>query len=292
MNAVAEASTAAVAAAPREPKIYSPQLWFGVTTLIIVAGWLVPLRDYLTPRSGIGYWLGIVGGSLMVLLLLYPARKRIPGFTAIGSVRSWFQIHVVLGVIGPVCILYHCGYRLGATNSNVALWSMLVVAGSGVVGRYLYARIHHGLYGHKATLAELRADADRLRSEAVGAGRLLPQLGPRVDRAERLIAISIPLLPKALSALLFWQFGRWYLRRYITRALLGAAVGSMTIEEHRSAFGSAANRYSDLRLTAARRVAEFESCERLFSLWHVLHLPMFGMLLVAGIVHVIAVNVY
>jgi hypothetical protein len=28
------------------------------------------------------------------------------------------------------------------------------------------------------------------------------------------------------------------------------------------------------------------------SLWHVLHLPLFFMLLVAGIVHVISVNVY
>jgi hypothetical protein len=39
-------------------------------------------------------------------------------------------------------------------------------------------------------------------------------------------------------------------------------------------------------------VAAFEAYERLFSLWHVLHLPLFFMLLIAGIVHVIAVNVY
>jgi hypothetical protein len=32
--------------------------------------------------------------------------------------------------------------------------------------------------------------------------------------------------------------------------------------------------------------------EGLFSLWHVLHLPLFFMLLIAGITHVVAVNVY
>jgi hypothetical protein len=39
-------------------------------------------------------------------------------------------------------------------------------------------------------------------------------------------------------------------------------------------------------------VAEYRVYERLFSLWHVLHLPLFFMLLAAGIVHVIAVHVY
>ena len=43
---------------------------------------------------------------------------------------------------------------------------------------------------------------------------------------------------------------------------------------------------------AARRVAEFESCERLFSAWHILHMPLFVMLVIVGIVHVIAVHVY
>jgi hypothetical protein len=43
---------------------------------------------------------------------------------------------------------------------------------------------------------------------------------------------------------------------------------------------------------AARRVAEFEACERLFAAWHVLHLPLFVMLVIVGIVHVIAVHVY
>jgi hypothetical protein len=50
--------------------------------------------------------------------------------------------------------------------------------------------------------------------------------------------------------------------------------------------------YIERRLDASRRVIEFRTYERLFSLWHILHLPLFFMLLAAGIVHVIAVNVY
>jgi hypothetical protein len=50
--------------------------------------------------------------------------------------------------------------------------------------------------------------------------------------------------------------------------------------------------YVDRRLAATRRVAQFEGYERLFSLWHALHIPLIFMLIIAAVVHVIAVNVY
>jgi hypothetical protein len=53
-----------------------------------------------------------------------------------------------------------------------------------------------------------------------------------------------------------------------------------------------ANAYIDRRLAATQRVAAFQGYERLFSLWHALHIPLIFMLLIAAIVHVIAVNVY
>src|SRR5205814_2919423 len=77
---------------------------------------------------------------------------------------SWFRFHMVLGIGGPLCILYHCNFSTGATNSNVALFSMLTVAGSGIIGRYIYAHIHNGLYGRKLEFGELRAGAYSLRS--------------------------------------------------------------------------------------------------------------------------------
>ena len=40
---------------------------------------------------------------------------------------------------------------------------MLTVAASGIVGRYLYAKIHMGLYGRKAEAKEILAEAESLR---------------------------------------------------------------------------------------------------------------------------------
>jgi pimeloyl-ACP methyl ester carboxylesterase len=183
-------------------------------------------------------------------------------------------------------------YHLGATNSNVALVSMLIVAGSGLVGRYLYSRIHYGVYGRKATLAELRAEAEQLKADASGAGRLLPEFAARLDAAEQRVASGVPLVPKALSAVILCRVGRSSLHRYVHRTLRAAAAASPAIAGHRRSFALAADRYADSRLTAARRLAEFENCQQLFSLWHVLHIPLFFMLLIAGVVHVIAVNIY
>jgi len=40
------------------------------------------------------------------------------------------------------------------------------------------------------------------------------------------------------------------------------------------------------------RLYDFAIYERLFSLWHVFHIPLFIMMVISGIVHVIAVHIY
>jgi hypothetical protein len=272
--------------------MHSTSIGMLVAAFVVAVGWMLPLRNYITPRSGLGYWLGIIGGSLMLLLLLYPLRKRVKIFSFVGSARIWFQIHMMLGVIGPVAIFYHCTYRMGATNSNVALWSMILVSSSGLVGRYLYSRIHFGLYGSRANLSEIHFQANKIKLEGTGAGRLLPRFAERLEAAEKSISLRLPGLPQALSAFVFWLFARIKIRLFIHNALNAAALNSNAVATQKGKLMSAAQRYAAARLAAARRVAEFQSCERLFGLWHLVHLPFFGMLMVAGIVHVFAVNLY
>jgi hypothetical protein len=67
---------------------------------------------------------------------------------------------------------------------------------------------------------------------------------------------------------------------------------SALIAKHAQRIAAVARSYSDRRLEAGRRMADYKMSARLFSLWHVLHIPLFFMLLIAGVVHVIAINVY
>ena len=108
--------------------------------LLGLLGWFLPLNNYLTPQSGAGYWMGIVGASMMLLLLTYSLRNRYRFLDWSPTLNRWFDAHMFLGLYGPLLILYHCKYHLGAFNSNMALWSMIIVSLSGVVGRFLYKR--------------------------------------------------------------------------------------------------------------------------------------------------------
>src|SRR6202023_408287 len=152
-------------------------------SVLLYLGWSTQTERYISPNRGVGYWLGIVGGSLMLLLLVYSLRKRWSWLKFLGSTPAWFRFHMVLGIAGPVCILYHSNFATGATNSNVALFSMLTVAGSGLIGRYIYARIHHGLYGSKLSLGELKTGAEGLRAHS-GAFGFLPQLVSKLESTE------------------------------------------------------------------------------------------------------------
>lgn len=263
---------------------------------LLCVGLLTPTQRYITPRSGVGYALGIIGGSLMLLLFLYSARKRFRWLRFLGPLAGWFRFHMVLGVLGPLCILYHSNFGLGAANSNIALWCMLTVAGSGLVGRYIYARIHHGLYGSKLTLADLRRGAEQLRA-APGHGASVPGLESQLEAIETPLLSTQRRLPmlavgRILAVGVLILRGRLRLHSYIRRNLRSAAAQSPGVAANRRQLRRAAFHHVDQRLSAARRVANFQAYERLFSAWHTLHLPLMIVMLIAGIVHVIAVNVY
>jgi hypothetical protein len=296
---------AAPRAAPRPTVKPQPQagrlltfdrVFFAAAALLLILGFTSPTERYLTPTRGVGYALGIIGGSLMLLLLVYSLRKRWSWLGFLGSTPAWFRFHMVLGVLGPLCILYHSNFGTGATNSNVALFAMLTVAGSGFIGRYFYAHVHYGLYGRKLELGELRAGADKLHSLS-GKMSFLPQLVGRIEASEqRLLDAGPHLAPlgfaKPLTVAVATVRERWRLHRYLRRALKAGARTSPVLASERRRLTRAARSYIDRRLAATKRVAAFAGYERLFSLWHALHIPLIFMLIIAAVIHVIAVNIY
>jgi hypothetical protein len=284
------------ATAKQPPRLRWPIIWTIVVTALIVWGMHARLERYITPQRGIGYWLGITGGSLMLLLLMYSARKRVSWLRWMGSIPAWFEFHMVLGVVGPLLILFHSNFSLGATNSNVALICMLLVAGSGVVGRYIYTRLHAHMDGNEDTLEQLKAVGGRLRTQTTSIA-FLPGLLDAVDRVESQFIIP----PKGSLARFLHLFSgpyrmaraRWALRQEIKHAVSKALMrDSPLIAKHAHRIAEVARRYADRRLEAGRRTSEYKMYARLFSFWHVLHIPLFFMLLIAGVVHVIAINVY
>jgi hypothetical protein len=296
--AAAKRTAAPAVARPehRKPLLSSGRVFFVLACVLLYFGWATQTERYITPKRGVGYSLGIIGGSLMLILLVYSLRKRWHWLRFLGSTPSWFRFHMVLGILGPLCILYHANFATGATNSNVALFAMLTVAGSGLAGRYIYAHIHHGLYGRKLELKDLRAGQEGLR-KAAGSISFLPELATRLEQAETRVLKSGPsgaLLGFVTPVLVAFASmrQRWQLHRYIRHSLSASARKSAVVAAEQKRLRQSAVGYVDRRLAATRRVAEFEGYERLFSLWHALHIPLIFMMIIAAIIHVIAVHVY
>lgn len=264
---------------------------------VLAAGWMQRDEEYLTPDSGTGYWLGIYGSLAMLLLLIYSFRKRNKAAGAIGSIRFWFRTHMMLGVIGPVLILFHSNFTLGPLNSNVALFAMVTVALSGAIGKYIYGKIHMGLYGRKAEAKELLAEAEKLKQY------LGEEMQAAVYVSRELNAFSDSIKDRTPTSAFgtLWAGAIMAVRARTLRARLVSEARRLIRIEGRSLGWSWRERrerqervtkvvrlYSD----AVLKAAELAFYERLFALWHILHLPLFFLMLLAGIVHVWAVHHY
>ena len=251
----------------------------------IYYGWLHRSDAWINPESGVGYALGIIGGSLMIILLAYPVRKRVRGNPRVGSVGFWFRFHMLLGLIGPLAILYHSRFSWGALNSAVALGAMLIVAGSGLIGRFLYARVHRGYSGRKLEVRSLREDIVAL-ADLLRAGGL---------DAEAVAQYYQPFEQKAVQAgASFWSSAK---------AVVGLGISSR-VAKHKAqrlirqvAVADPPRRAALLQgnaefFEAVRRATEFAFYDRMLRLWHLLHLPLFFLLVASAIMHIVAVHMY
>ncbi len=253
-------------------------------------------RSPFTPGSDVGYWIGVAGGVAMLLLFLYPLRKRWKRAAGWGRTRWWFSIHMVLGVAGPLLIVLHSTLHFGSLNATIAFASMTLVAISGIVGRYLYSRIHHGLYGQRTSLAEVRAEAgmgsDELRSELAFAPLVETRLELFAERAERIGRDGLTRPWRFfLLGIVVWRERRRSCDE-VTVLLQKRALAEGWTETKRTRRTRAARALVAQYLRAVQRLAQFTVFERLFSWWHVLHVPLVYMLVLCAIAHVIAVHMY
>lgn len=83
---------------------------------------------------------GLVGTGLMIIAAIYPMFRRFRAFRWLASNTMWFDFHLMAGTIGPMFIALHSALRLGSWVS-AAFWSMVIVALSGFIGRYLYTQV-------------------------------------------------------------------------------------------------------------------------------------------------------
>jgi hypothetical protein len=230
--------------------------------------YLTPLGErahhdgYWTWKSGgsAGRALGVAGSSMLLLLLLYSARKRIELLRGLGPLGRWLDVHIFLGVFGPLLIVLHSAFKVQGLVA-LSFWSMVAVALSGVAGRYLYLQIPRTRAGEALGLAELEA-ADRRLGQ-----RLRAEF--RLDEAQlaQLERLAVPeAAPGLAGTLVELSLGRARRRRRLRAFARGcrALPRPLLRELERVVLAQA---------LARQRLALWDRIHELFHYWNVLHKP-------------------
>jgi len=270
-------------------------LILGIAALAFGAWYAGKLKLY-DPDSPLAYNLGLVGGISMALLLLYPLRKRVRLMRSLLPLRYWFGAHMALGIFGPVLIMYHSNFQLHSKNGAIAFYAMMAVFLSGLVGRVIYRRIHQGLFGRKLTLEELKLRMGMSGENVHSRFHKLPKIEKRLQKFEqRALADNIGGAAKLFRALTSRPYSFWVRRRCLAelrRAIKKAAKKKNWSRAERSRRYIGGKYFINSYVEATNKVAQFGVFERMFSIWHIAHVPLIFLLLVTAIIHVIAVHMY
>jgi len=229
----------------------------------------------LKPGGRLGILYGIVGASLMVVMLVYSVRKRFRPLRKAGSLRYWLDFHIVCGVFGPLFILLHSSFKVGGLVA-VSFWSMVVVAGSGVLGRFLYLQIPRRRSGDELSLGEAEREIERLGVELRERFGVSAEALARLDRIAELYAPARTSLPLLLLRL---PVDGLRLRWALSRA---APAGA----DMPAAAARALRRVVRQRVGLGRRILLWNRLQELFHYWHVLHKPFALLMYLFMTVHV------
>ncbi len=264
--------------------------------LALALGWHNRDKFVITPEWGLGYWLGITGGVMFLLIFLYPLRKKAKILRDWGSVKIWFNAHMLIGLIAPTIIIFHTNFQLGARNSNIALYSMILVVISGLIGRYIYAQIHYGLFGKHADLAELTAISEVTRGQLGEAFGIAPVLENVLKRYEQKVLEKPANLVQSILRKLMIGVSSWttylILRRRLKPLIAARARQKGWSPAEEQDFYRKTCRTLAIHLATIRKVAVLNFYERLFAGWHMVHVVFFSLLIITGLVHVLAVHMY
>lgn len=236
--------------------------------------------DHLNIKPGgvRGHGLGILGTLMMLLLLTYSLRKRKRIFGQTGELSTWLNVHIFFGIMGPLFVILHTAFKLNGIVA-ISFWSMIAVALSGVLGRYLYLQIPRNISGQEIGLNSLQDTHDDLVNKITANYPISEQ---NLTSLEELLVGKLDpeiSLFKAMIVFGVSDFLRFSRTRRIKRVLkkqVGLSRGQiyklLTIIKKKSFLH--------------RKIIFWNKIHRLFHYWHVIHKPFAVVMYLIMIIHV------
>ena len=253
-------------------------------TLPMAARVRSPLHPWLKPAGYIGQSAGLLAVAIFIFLWLYPLRKKFRWLAFTGTIAKWLNVHVLSALALPLLVAVHAAWRFDGVI-GLGFWSMMVVWASGIVGRYVYARIPRSRAGVELTIDEIASQRKSLVEQIALASGLDAQVIETALTAGRGSPVRGGIWA-TLRRMVADDFARRRAARTLRR--LARERGRARRKEDRrkvAAFVTLARR----EMALAQQARMLDATHAVFRYWHVLHRPVAVAALLAVAVHVAVV---
>lgn len=128
-------------------------IFVGVTVAVVFFVWYIQHSNDLSPDSIAGYTYAIIGTLfLLMAAFLYSLKRRSHKKRTVGQLHRSLNWHICFGVLGLVFLSLHSFGNFNARTGTYALYGMIALALSGMIGRFLDRLVPHLITGevHKA----------------------------------------------------------------------------------------------------------------------------------------------
>ncbi|MCB0367183.1 MAG: hypothetical protein H6624_08185 [Bdellovibrionaceae bacterium] len=219
----------------------------------------------------ISYFLGWAGLSVMLVTNLYVLRKRIPAMHKMGRLDAWLDYHIFCGLLGPTLIVFHTDFKVGGLVA-ISFWSMMISAGSGVLGRYFFVKVSR-------SKAQLDSNADTFRRKLFNA---LEKANISTDDPDYLITRKR-----------FFDFvGAPDSRVDFLGAVWGSLAGDVrlmmfSIPRVQPEWPQQTRKYLYGWAMTTRDSVFMEPFRKALGYWHAFHVPFTSLMYVTALVHVV-----
>lgn len=223
----------------------------------------MPEHRAMRPSGDFSHGLGFIGATMITVgVILYSSRKRMRTLWNLGKLSVWLEVHITLCLLGPILVLYHTTFKSGGIAA-ISLWAMLSVAGSGIIGRFLYVLIPRASGGNELSRDQINEEFERLGDELTKT-----EIGKSIlkELDQRFAAIQRPRnIRETIGRFLQIQRLQTQTARWISHLLKAQSLPPDLSHRIRIAARS--------RARLLKRSVLLIQVEKLFFYWHAIHLP-------------------
>ncbi len=100
-----------------------------------------PMHELWRPAGDVGHGIGVIASLVMLSNFLYAMRKRLGFMKGTAPINRWLSFHVFVGLLSPAVIAFHAAFQSNNLIATGTFFSLLIVVGTGLVGRFIYGLV-------------------------------------------------------------------------------------------------------------------------------------------------------